>query len=379
MGPLSGVRVIELAGIGPGPFCAMLLADLGAEVIRVDRTAEDDLGIDRGRKFSVLNRSRRSVAVDLKNPDGVETILKLVESADALIEGFRPGVTERLGLGPDVCLERNPKLVYGRMTGWGQEGPMAHAAGHDINYIALTGALHAIGGADKPSPPLNLVGDFGGGGVYLAFGVCAALLEARTSGHGQVVDAAMTEGAASLMSSVYGIFASGGWANERESNFLDGGAYYYGVYETKDRKFISIGSIEGKFHEELLELTGLAGAPTVERNDRSTWEEKKAAMAEVVKTKTRDEWDQLMLGSDVCYAPVLDLEEAPNHPHNVARETFIEVEGVVQPGPTPRFSRTPGEVQMPPPAPGQHTAEALADWGFDSEDIQKLLDVGAVK
>jgi alpha-methylacyl-CoA racemase len=378
MGPLTGVKVIELAGIGPGPFCAMLLADLGADVVRIDRTAETDLGIDRGRKYSVLNRSRRSVAVDLKNPDGVETVLKLVEGADALIEGFRPGVTERLGLGPDVCLERNPKLVYGRMTGWGQEGPIAHAAGHDINYIALTGALHAIGGADKPSPPLNLVGDFGGGGVYLAFGVCAALLEARSSGQGQVVDAAMTEGAASLMGAIYGLYASGGWQNERESNFLDGGAYYYGVYETKDGKFISIGSIEGKFHDELLELTGLADAPTVDRNDTANWEDKKARMAEVIATKTRDEWDAIMLGSDVCYAPVLDLEEAPRHPHNVARGTFVEVEGVTQPGPAPKFSRTPGEVQMPPPAPGQHTDQVLADWGFDADDITKLRDIGAV-
>lgn len=379
MGPLTGVKVVELAGIGPGPFCAMLLADLGADVIRVDRTTTEDLGIDRGRKYSVLNRSRRSVAVDLKSPDGVETVLKLVESADALIEGFRPGVTERLGLGPDVCLERNPALVYGRMTGWGQEGPMAHAAGHDINYIALTGALHAIGGADKPSPPLNVVGDFGGGGIYLAFGVCAALLEARGSGQGQVVDAAMTEGASSLMGAVYGLYASGGWENERESNFLDGGAYYYGVYETKDNKFISIGSIEGKFHDELLQLTGLTDAPTVERNDRSAWEAKKAAMAEVIATKTRDEWDEVMLGSDVCYAPVLDLEEAPQHPHNVARGTFVEVEGVTQPGPAPKFSRTPGEVTMPPPAPGQHTTEALADWGFDADDIAKLRDVGAIQ
>ncbi len=379
MGPLSGVKVVELAGIGPGPFCAMLLADLGADVIRVDRTAEADLGIDRGRKYSVLNRSRRSIAVDLKNPDGVETVLKLVEQADALIEGFRPGVTERLGLGPDVCLERNPALVYGRMTGWGQQGPMAHAAGHDINYIALTGALHAIGPKDRPSPPLNLVGDFGGGGVYLAFGICAALLEARVSGSGQVVDAAMTEGAASLMGAIYGLHASGGWSNERESNFLDGGAYYYGVYETKDGKFVSIGSIEGKFHDELLELTGLSDATTVDRNDTGSWEEKRARLADVFATKTRDEWDEIMLGSDVCYAPVLDLEEAPHHPHNVARGSFVEVDGVTQPGPAPRFSRTPGEVQMPPAAPGQHTAEALADWGFDTDDIRKLRDVGAVK
>ncbi|WP_419912187.1 CaiB/BaiF CoA transferase family protein [Candidatus Poriferisodalis sp.] len=378
MGPLQGLKVIELAGIGPGPFCAMLLADLGADVVRIDRMAPEDLGIDRGRKFNVLNRGRRSVAVDLKSPDGVETVLKLVSQADALIEGFRPGVTERLGLGPDDCLARNPKLVYGRMTGWGQEGPLSHAAGHDINYIALTGALHAIGPSEAPSPPLNLVGDFGGGGMYLAFGVCAALLEARASGEGQVVDAAMTEGAASLMAAIYGIYGSGGWTDERESNFLDGGAYYYGVYETSDGKFVSVGSIEGKFHDELLEKTGLADAPTVDRNDRDAWADKRARLAEVIKTKTRDEWDEIMAGSDVCYAPVLDLSEAPHHPHNVARGSFVEVEGVMQPAPAPRFSRTPGEVARPPAAPGENTDEVLADWGFDADDIEKLHEVGAV-
>ena len=378
MGPLTGIRVVELAGIGPGPFCAMLLADLGAEVIRVDRTSQVDTGIDRGRKYNVLNRSRKSISVDLKNADGIETVLKLVENADALIEGFRPGVTERLGLGPDECIERNPALVYGRMTGWGQEGPMAHAAGHDINYIALTGALHAIGGADKPSPPLNVVGDFGGGGVFLAFGLCAALLESKNSGLGQVVDAAMTEGAASLMSSIYGMYASGGWSNKREDNILDGGSYYYGVYETADNKFISIGSIEGKFHDVLLQITGLADASTIDRNDRSTWEEKKQRMEQLVRLKTRDEWDELMLGTDVCYAPVLNFEEAPKHPHNVARQSFVEVDGVMQPAPAPKFSRTPGTVQMPPPAPGQHTSEILSDWGFDADEIEKLKDAGAV-
>ena len=378
MGPLQGIKVIELAGIGPGPFCAMLLADLGADVVRIDRMAPADLGIDRGRKYNVLNRGRRSVAVDLKSPDGVETVLKLVEQADALIEGFRPGVTERLGLGPDECFARNPKLVYGRMTGWGQEGPLSHAAGHDINYIALTGALHAIGPSHAPSPPLNLVGDFGGGGMYLAFGIAAALLEARTSGEGQVVDAAMTEGAASLMAAIYGIYGSGGWANERESNFLDGGAYYYGTYETADGKFVSVGSIEGKFHDELLERTGLTESPTVDRNDREAWADKRARLAEVFKTKTRDEWDAIMAGSDVCYAPVLDLEEAPLHPHNMARGSFIEVEGVTQPAPAPRFSRTPGAVARPPAAPGENTDEVLADWGFDTDDIAKLRDVGAV-
>jgi alpha-methylacyl-CoA racemase len=318
------------------------------------------------------------VSVDLKNSDGVETVLKLVEEADALIEGFRPGVTERLGLGPDECLERNPKLVYGRMTGWGQDGPMAHAAGHDINYIALTGALHAIGSSDKPSPPLNLVGDFGGGGIYLAFGICAALLETRTSGVGQIVDSAMTEGAASLMASIYGMHASGHWSDEREDNVLDGGSYYYGVYETSDEKFVSIGSIEGKFHDELLQLTGLTDASTEARNDQESWAEKKSRLAEIIKSRSRDEWDEVMLGSDVCYAPVLDLSEAPEHPHNVARGSFVEVDGVVQPGPAPKFSRTPGEVQMPPPAPGQHTLEVLTDWGFSSEDVEKLKDVGAV-
>ena len=378
MGPLSGIRVVELAGIGPGPFCAMLLADLGAEVIRVDRSSQVDIGIDNGRKYSVLNRSRKSISVDLKNPDGIKTVLKLVENADALIEGFRPGVTERLGLGPDECMERNPALVYGRMTGWGQEGPIAHAAGHDINYIALTGALHAIGGADKPSPPLNIVGDFGGGGVFLAFGLCAALLESKNSGLGQVVDSAMTEGAATLMSSIYGMHASGRWSNKREDNFLDGGSYYYGVYETADNKFISIGSIEAKFHDVLLEITGLTDATTVDRNDQSTWEEKKQRMAQLVRLKTREEWDELMLGSDVCYAPVLDFEEAPKHPLNVARQSFVEIEGVMQPAPAPKFSRPPGRVQMPPPSPGQHTSEILSEWGFSASEIEILKNVGAV-
>tara|TARA_Y100000994_G_scaffold66948_1_gene54637 strand:- start:503 stop:1273 length:771 start_codon:yes stop_codon:yes gene_type:complete len=255
---------------------------------------------------------------------------------------------------------------------------MAHAAGHDINYIALTGALHAIGPSDKPSPPLNLIGDFGGGGVYLAFGLCAALLESKTSGRGQVVDAAMTEGAASLMSSIYGMHASGHWSDQREDNVLDGGSYYYGVYETADNKFVSIGSIEGKFHDELLQLTGLDEAPTNSRNDQQSWAEKKARLSEIIKSKTRDEWDQIMLGSDVCYAPVLDLSEAPSHPHNVARGSFVEIDGVTQPGPAPRFSRTPGEVQMPPPDPGQHTSEILLEWGFHNEDIEKLRDIGAV-
>ncbi len=378
-GPLDGVKVIELAGIGPGPMCAMLLADLGAEVIRVDRLAPADLGIDRGRKYNVLNRGRRSIGVDLKNPDGVEVVLALVEQADALIEGFRPGVTDRLGLGPDVCLARNPRLVYGRMTGWGQDGPLAHAAGHDINYIALSGALHAIGTAGGPPvPPLNLVGDFGGGALYLAFGVCAGIIEARTSGQGQVIDAAMVDGAASLLSAIYGIHGSGSWSDERGSNMLDSGAHFYGTYECSDGKWISIGSIEGKFHAELLEKLGLTEDDIPNRNDRARWTEHKMRLTELFLSKTRDEWCEIMEGSDVCFAPVLSMAEAPDHPHNAKRGTFIELEGVVQPGPAPRFSRTPGEVQGPVPDPGQHTDEILADWGWVADDIASLRAAGAV-
>ncbi len=378
-GPLAGIKVIELAGIGPGPMCAMLLSDLGAEVIRVDRLAAIDLGLDRGRKFNLLNRGRRSVGVDLKSPEGVETVLELVDQADALIEGFRPGVTERLGLGPDVCLARNPKLVYGRMTGWGQEGPVAHAAGHDINYIALTGALGAIGVAGgQPVPPLNLVGDFGGGALYLAFGVCAGLLESRQSGQGQVIDAAMVDGAASLMTAIYGLFASGGWELERGTNFLDTGSHLYGTYECSDGEWVSIGSIEGKFHAELLEKIGLQPEDIPNRMDRTRWVEHKKRLTEIFLGKTRAEWCEIMEGSDICFAPVLSLAEAPEHPHMKERGTFVEVEGVVQPAPAPRFSRTPGEIQGPVPEPGQHTAEVLADWGWSDDRISALRAAGAI-
>ena len=378
-GPLEGVKVIELAGIGPGPMCAMLLSDLGAEVIRVDRLSPVDLGIDRGRKYNVLNRGRRSIAVDLKNPEGVEVVLKLVEQADALIEGFRPGVTERLGLGPDVCAARNPRLVYGRMTGWGQDGPMASAAGHDINYIALTGVLDAIGTqGGPPVPPLNLVGDFGGGALYLAFGVCAGIIEARQSGTGQVVDAAMVDGAASLLTAIYGIYASGNWALDRGTNILDTGAHFYGTYECSDGKWISIGSIEGKFHAELLEKLGLDESDIPDRNDQARWVEHKVRLTQLFLGKTRAEWCDLMEGSDVCFAPVLSMGEAPEHPHNKERGTFIEIEGVVQPGPAPRFSRTAGEVQGPVPEAGQHSSEILADWGWSSDDISKLQENGAI-
>lgn len=378
-GPLQGVKVVELAGIGPGPMCAMLLSDLGAEVIRVDRPVEADLGVPRSRAYNVLNRGRRSIAVDLKHPDGVEVVLGLVEQADALIEGFRPGVTERLGLGPDVCLARNPRLVYGRMTGWGQDGPLAHAAGHDINYIALTGVLDAIGPAGGPPvPPLNLVGDFGGGALYLAFGVCAGIIEARSSGEGQVIDAAMVDGSASLLSAVYGIHGSGGWNAERGTNLLDSGAHFYGTYECADGKWISIGSIEGKFHAELLEKVGLDTTDIPDRFDRSRWPEHKARLTELFASKTRDEWCEIMEGSDVCFAPVLSMAEAPEHPHNAKRGTFVEVEGVVQPGPAPRFSRTPGEIQGPVPDPGQHSAGILADWGWPADRIHELRTSGAI-
>jgi alpha-methylacyl-CoA racemase len=378
-GPLTGIKVVELAGIGPGPMCAMLLSDLGAEVVRVDRLAPADLGIDSGRQYNVLNRGRRSVAIDLKRPEGVEAVLKLVEKADALIEGFRPGVTDRLGLGPEVCLARNPALVYGRMTGWGQDGPMAMAAGHDINYIALTGVLDAIGNeGGPPVPPLNLVGDFGGGALYLAFGVCAGLLEARTSGQGQVIDAAMVDGAASLLTAIYGMYGAGNWRLDRGTNILDTGAHFYGTYECSDGRWISIGSIEAKFHAELLEKLGLEESDIPDRNDRSRWVEHKKRLTELFLTRSRDEWCAVMEGSDVCFAPVLSMAEAPEHPHNKARGTFVEIDGVIQPGPAPRFSRTPGQVQSPPADPGQHTEAVLVDWGWSTGEITALRGVGAI-
>ncbi|MGO9607604.1 MAG: CaiB/BaiF CoA transferase family protein [Candidatus Binataceae bacterium] len=379
MGPLTGYRVIELAGIGPGPMCAMLLSDMGADVLRIDRLSSAGLGISMRAKFDVLNRGRRSVALDLKKPEAIEAVLRLIEEADALIEGFRPKVMERLGLGPDVCLARNPRLIYGRMTGWGQEGPMAEAAGHDINYIALTGALHSIGRkGDRPLPPLNLVGDFGGGALYLALGVVAGLLEAQKSGKGQVVDAAMVDGASSLMTAIYGIKAAGVWTNERGDNLLDTGAHFYEVYETSDGKYVSIGSIEAKFYDELLELSGLKGQELPHQMDRSSWPALKERLTAIFKSKTRDEWCKIMEGSDVCFAPVLSMEEAPQHPHNRHRGTFVEQDGVVQPGPAPRFSRTPGKIQRPPASPGQHTDEALRDWGFSNAELEKLRSQGAI-
>lgn len=373
MGPLKGYKIIEMAGIGPGPMCAMLLSDAGAEVLRIDRLAPSGLGVAMPHRFELLNRGRRPAAVDVSKKEGAEVVLRLVEKADALIEGFRPGVMERLGLGPDDCWARNPKLVYGRMTGWGQEGPLAKAAGHDINYISLAGALHAIGRAGGPPvPPLNLVGDFGGGALYLAFGLVCGLLEASKSGKGQVVDAAMVDGAASLMTLFFGMKAMGIWSEQRGTNVLDTGAHFYDVYETADGKYVSIGSIEAKFYAELLRLTGLEGEALPDQMDRQRWQGMKERLQAVFKQKTRDEWCAIMEGSDVCFAPVLSMEEAPEHPHNRARGTFVEFDGVVQPGPAPRFSRTRPQIQRPPSKPGEHTEEALLDWGFTKEEIEAL-------
>ncbi len=379
-GPLSGVRVVEIAGIGPGPFCAMVLADMGADVVRVDRTDLAGRGGPGAVPVDLLGRGRRSVAIDLAHPDGPGLVLALVERADALVEGFRPGVAERLGIGPGPCLARNPRLVYGRMTGWGQDGPNAGAAGHDINYIALAGVLAHIGPAGSPPvPPLNLVGDFGGGGLLLAFGVACALVEVQRSGRGQVIDAAMVDGAALLMTFVHGLRAMGIWDDERGANALDGGAPFYGVYETADHRFVSVGPIEARFYDELLRRTGLAGEPDLAPQlDRARWPALTARLAEVFRTRTRDEWCSILEGTDACFAPVLSMAEAPAHPHNAARRTFVEIAGVVQPAPAPRFSRTPAAVGRPPPGPGQHTDEVLGELGLGPERVAALRRSGAV-
>ncbi|MCY4199376.1 MAG: CaiB/BaiF CoA-transferase family protein [Gammaproteobacteria bacterium] len=368
MGPLEGMKIIELAGIGPGPFCGMMLSDMGADVIRIDRIANAPR-----RPFEILARNRRSIAVDLKRPEGIELVLKLCEGADGLFEGFRPGVTERLGLGPDDCMERNPQLVYGRMTGWGQEGPIAGAAGHDINYIALAGALHGIGFAgDRPVPPLNLVGDFGGGGMLLAFGMVCGMLEASRSGQGQVIDAAMIDGTAALMAMFYGMKAAGVWKDERGVNLLDTGSHFYNTFETSDGKHICIGSIEPQFYAELLERAALDADTFGEQMNPERWPQQTEALAQVFKQKTRDEWCEIMEGTDVCFAPVLSLSEAPNHPHNVARGTFETHDGLVQPAPAPRFSRTRGEIRNNARAPGEDGREVLQDFGFSSEEVTAL-------
>ncbi len=381
-GPLTGYRVIEIAGIGPGPFAAMLLADMGAEVVRIERAGAVRGPLPDGPHFDVLLRGRRNVAIDLKHPDGVEALLTLVESADALIEGFRPGVMERLGVGPDECLARNPKLVFGRMTGWGQEGPYAQAAGHDINYIALAGALAHFGRVgEAPVPPLNMVGDFGGGGMFLAYGVVCALLEAQRSGQGQVVDTAMVDGAAVLMSMFWAFRTIGMFdENARGTNLLDTGAHFYDVYQCSDGGYISLGSIEPQFYAELMRLTGLADDPDFAKQmDKTQWPSLKARLTEVFAGKTRAQWCELMEGTDVCFAPVLTMGEAAEHPHNVERGTFIDVAGTIQPAPAPRFSRTQAEVVSPPAHAGAHTRDVLNDWGIDEARIGQWIDSGAIK
>lgn len=381
-GPLQGIRIIEMAGIGPGPFACMLLSDLGAEVIRVDRAQGGGMVIEH--PGDVLSRGRKSVAVDLKQPQGVETVLKLIESADGLIEGFRPGVMEKLGLGPDVCLARNARLVFARMTGWGQQGPLSHAAGHDINYIAITGALDSIGTKESgPVVPLNLVGDFGGGSMYLVMGLLAALLEAKNSAKGQVVDVAITDGVVSLMSCMYGFKNIGLWdtAQGRASNVLDGGAHYYDTYECADGKWISIGSIEPQFYALLVEKVGLdadAGDLAVQF-DKSQWPRLKEQISRLIKSKTQAEWCEIMEGTDVCFAPVLSMDEAPDYAHNVARGSFVEYEGFLQPAPAPRFSRTPAEIQCPPCKVGAHTDDVLTAIGLSAAEITALREQGAIK
>jgi alpha-methylacyl-CoA racemase len=375
MGPLRGLRVVEVAGIGPGPFCAMLLADLGAEVLRVDRPLAT-----RGPWPALLTRGRRSVAVDLKHPDGAALVLDLVAAADALLEGFRPGVAERLGIGPDACLARNPRLVYGRVTGWGQDGPWRSAAGHDIDYIALAGALHPIGPAGgAPVPPLNLLGDYGGGGMLLALGMVAALLEAARSGQGQVVDAAMVDGAALLTTQVHELRALGLWRDERGANLLDGGAPFYAVYQTADGGYLAVGALEPEFFAELVARVGLDPADVPAQLDRDSWPALRARLAAAFLTRTRDEWCELLAGSDACVAPVLSPAEAPGHPHNQARGTFVAVGDTLQPAPAPRFSRTPCPPPAPAPAPGQHTDQALRDWGIEPDRVERLRTAGAVE
>jgi alpha-methylacyl-CoA racemase len=379
MGPLEGLRIIEIVGIGPGPFAAMMLADMGAQVLRIDRTHRARSGGPYARpELDVLNRGRPNAAVDLKRAEGVELVLRLVERSDGLIEGFRPGVMERLGLGPDACLERNPRLVYGRMTGWGQDGPMAQRAGHDLNYLALSGTLSCIGRpGEPPVPPLNLVCDFGGGGLLMAFGITCALIECSRSGRGQVVDAAMLDGAAVLSAALHGMQQSG-FQFERGTNLLDGGAPYYDVYETSDGRHVSIASLEPQFQAALFEVLGLEGEELPHPLDRSAWPALKERFAAIFRTRTRDDWCRAFEGRDACFAPVLELDEAREHEHARARHVFVDVGATRQPAPAPRFSRTPGAIRGPAVAPGHDTDSALADWGFDAAELHTLREDGII-
>lgn len=378
MGPLNGLKVIELAGIGPGPMAAMLLADLGATVLRIDRKEPSGLGVPRPARFDLLLRNRRSLPLDLKDPEAVGFVLDLVNSSDVLIEGFRPGVAERLGLGPEACLEKNPKLIYGRITGWGQTGPLANAVGHDINYIALTGALHAIGRAGQaPAVPINLVGDFGGGTLYLVMGILAALHEMKSSGKGQVVDAAMVDGVASLMTQPHGTFAAGMMSHERGSNITDSGAPFYDVYQCSDSKWVSIGAVEKKFYQEALRMLGLDSLLADQWN-RDLWPVAKSQIAQVIQTRTRDEWCAVFEGTESCFAPVLTLEEAPHHPHLRDRATYVEVDGVTQPAPAPRFSRTvPSTPKAFKPWSREDAQEILGPW-LDGSQVLAARDAGLI-
>jgi len=376
MGPLSGLKIVEIEGIGPAPMCTMLLADLGANVLRIGRKQASGLGRPRPLRFNLPMRNRKAIALDLKQPQAKEVVLSLVEGADVLIEGFRPGVMERIGLGPDVCLERNPRLVYGRMTGWGQSGPLSNAAGHDINYIALTGALNQIGRhGQPPTQPLNLVGDFGGGALYLAFGIMSALFERQSSGKGQVVDAAIVDGVASLLTSLYGLYAAG-LVSERGTNPTDTGSHFYDTYQCADGKWISVGAIETKFYEELVRLLGIDPQSLSPQWDNKGWSKNKAIFTQAFKTRTRDEWCALLEGTDACFAPALTLDEAPEHPHLKARGTFIEIDGIVQPAPAPRFSRTPaGKPTGPESTAPETVASALADW-LPASEVTKAIKRG---
>lgn len=378
MGPLDGVKVVEFGGIGPSPMCAMLLADLGATVLRLDRPEVADLGIEKPLKYNLLLRGRPSISVDLKSEKGVAFALELIDRADIVIEGFRPGVMERMGLGPDVCIARRPTLVYGRMTGWGQTGPLAHTAGHDLNYIAITGALDAIGRAGSPpTPPLNLVGDFGGGALYLAFGLLAALTSARQTGQGQVVDAAMVDGAASLMTAFFGLNAAGLYHAERGSNVLDSGAPYYDVYECADGRYIAAAPIEMKFRREFLERLGLLGT-VPDGRDRATWPQLRQALTDRIKSKTQAEWVAIFEGSDACVSPVLTMAEALRHPHNVARHAFANIEGVEQPGPAPRFSHTAATISSAPQATDADLTGALSAWGYAPDRVDSMIASGVI-
>jgi alpha-methylacyl-CoA racemase len=373
MGPLSGFKIVEIAGIGPGQFCGMLLADMGAQLIRIDRKTNTDLGIGMPASFNLMNRSRPAIGVNLKSRSGVDLVLKLCESADALFEGFRPGVMERFGLGPEDCMTRNEKLVYGRMTGWGQTGPLANAVGHDGNYASLAGVIGAIGEKDgPPSIPLNLTADFGGGGAYLAIGILAALLESSRSGEGQVVDAAMVDGAASLMTMFYGLHAAGYWQDKRGSNILDGGAPFYRAYRTSDDKYVIVCAIEGRFFKTLLELLGIDDISTAEQHAQDSWPGQTERFEKVFSGKTRDQWCALLEGTDACFAPVLTLAEAPNHEHNKARMTFVDIDGVTQPAPAPRFSRSESEINQAPTNTQRDIRAVLADWGLSDSDIEIL-------